>query len=56
MTDDDGDPFERGKLAAFNKQPIETNPYQEGTEQFSLWHAGYEFVQNEAKTDPSTTR
>ena len=44
MTDDDGDPFERGKLAAFNKQPVETNPYQEGSEQFALWSAGYEVV------------
>ena len=44
MTDDDGDPFERGKLAAFNRQPAETNPYQEGSEQFALWSAGYEVV------------
>jgi hypothetical protein len=51
MTDDDGDPFERGKLAAFNKQPIGTNPYQDGTEQFSLWSAGYEVVQGASSTD-----
>ena len=44
MTDDDGDPFERGKLAAFNRQPAETNPYQQGSEQFALWSAGYEVV------------
>lgn len=47
MTDDDGDPFERGKLAAFNKQPVETNPYQPGTEHFALWAAGHEAVENE---------
>lgn len=54
MTDDDGDPFERGKLAAFNRQPVETNPYQEGSEQFALWSAGFEVVQKDSGSAPST--
>jgi len=40
----DPDPFEQGQRAARMKIPAEANPYQDGTEQHSLWAAGHEKV------------
>lgn len=44
MAADDGDPFEQGKLARFNKEPHE-NPYPPDSEQHLRWEAGYQFVE-----------
>jgi hypothetical protein len=38
------DPFVEGERAAQQSIPAETNPYQEGTEEFALWSAGHERV------------
>jgi hypothetical protein len=40
----DPDPFEQGQRAARENIPAEANPYQDGTEQHSLWAAGHEQV------------
>jgi len=44
MAADDSDPFEQGKLARFNHEPRE-NPYPKGSEQYSRWEQGYDFVE-----------
>ena len=38
----DPDPFEQGQRAARQNIPAEANPYQDGSEQHSLWAAGHE--------------
>ena len=38
----DPDPFEQGQRAARKNIPAEANPYQDGSEQHSLWAAGHE--------------
>jgi len=38
----DPDPFEEGQTAARENIPAEANPYQDGSEQHSLWAAGHE--------------
>jgi hypothetical protein len=43
----DPDPFELGQSAAREKIPAEANPYQDGSEQHSLWAAGHEQVAGE---------
>ena len=40
----DPDPFELGRHAARHNIPAEANPYQDGSEQHSLWAAGHEQV------------
>ena len=52
----DPDPFEEGQRAAGMNIPAEANPYQDGTEQHSLWAAGHERVAgaNEAAESEGT--
>jgi hypothetical protein len=45
----DPDPFEEGQRAARKNIPAEGNPYQDGSEQHSLWAAGHETVAGEAE-------
>ena len=40
----DPDPFEQGQRAARENIPAEANPYQDGTEQHSLWATGHEQI------------
>jgi hypothetical protein len=40
----DPDPFEQGQRAARQMIPAEANPYDDGSEQHSLWIAGHESV------------
>ena len=40
----DPDPFELGRRAARQNIPAEGNPFQDGSEQHSLWAAGHEQV------------
>ena len=40
----DPDPFEQCQRAARDGIPAEANPYQDGTEQHSLWATGHEQV------------
>jgi hypothetical protein len=40
----DPDPFEQGQHAARMNIPAEANPYQDGSEEHSLWAAGHERV------------
>lgn len=40
----DPDPFEQGQRAARENIPAEANPYQDGSEQHSLWAAGHEQI------------
>ena len=40
----DPDPFEQGERAARQNIPAEANPYQDGSEQHSLWAAGHEKI------------
>jgi hypothetical protein len=40
----DPDPFQLGQRAAREAIPAEANPYQDGSEQHSLWAAGHEQV------------
>jgi hypothetical protein len=40
----DPDPFEQGERAARENIPAEANPYQDGSEQHSLWAAGHEKI------------
>ena len=47
----DPDPFEEGQRAARENIPAETNPYQDGSEQHSLWSAGHEQVAGEAEAN-----
>lgn len=45
------DPFEEGELAASEGIPAEANPYQDGTEEHSLWSAGHERVAGETEAN-----
>jgi hypothetical protein len=45
----DPDPFELGQRAAREGIPAEANPYQDGSEQHSLWAAGHEEVAGETE-------
>jgi hypothetical protein len=47
------DPFEEGQRAARENIPAEGNPYQDGSEEHSLWAAGHELVAGEAEADES---
>ena len=38
------DPFEEGKLAAFQKQDASTCPYPSDSDGYDKWRAGYDFV------------
>ena len=40
----DPDPFVQGQHAARQNIPAEANPYQDGSDEHSLWAAGYERV------------
>jgi hypothetical protein len=40
----DPDPFEQGRRAAREYIPAEANPYQDGTQDHSLWAAGHQEV------------
>jgi hypothetical protein len=40
----DPDPFEQGQRAAREGIPAGANPYQDGSEQHSLWAAGHEQI------------
>jgi len=40
----DPDPFEMGQRAARENIPAEANPFQDGSEQHSLWAASHEKV------------
>jgi hypothetical protein len=40
----DPDPFEQGRRAARENIPAEANPYQDGSQEHSLWAAGHEQV------------
>ncbi len=44
MAAGDNDPFEKGKLARFNREPRK-NPYPEDSEQHERWEAGYRFIE-----------
>jgi hypothetical protein len=38
----DPDPFEQGQRAARKRIPAEGNPYQDGSDEHSLWATGHE--------------
>jgi hypothetical protein len=47
----DPDPFELGQRAARENIAAAANPYQDGSEQHSLWAAGHEQVAGEIEAD-----
>ncbi len=47
----DADPFEQGRRAARENIPVAGNPYQDGSEAYSLWAAGHEQVAESAEAD-----
>ena len=49
----DPDPFEEGQRAARKNIPAEANPYQDGSEEHSLWSAGHEQVAGAAEANKS---
>jgi hypothetical protein len=49
----DPDPFEQGQDAARKNIPAGGNPYQDGSEQYSLWAAGHESIAGEAEAGES---
>ncbi len=49
----DPDPFEEGQRAARKNIPADGNPYQDGSEQHSLWAAGRERVASEMEANES---
>jgi hypothetical protein len=49
----DPDPYEQGQRAAREKIPAEGNPYQDGSQEHSLWAAGHEEVAGAAEADES---
>jgi hypothetical protein len=53
MMSTDPDPFERGQRAARENIPAEANPYQDGSEEHSLWAAGHERVAGEVEANES---
>jgi hypothetical protein len=49
----DADPFEEGQRAAGKNIPAKANPYQDGSEQHSLWAAGHESIAGAAEANES---
>ena len=49
----DPDPYEQGQRAARENIPAEGNPYQDGSQEHSLWAAGHEEVAGAAEADES---
>ena len=49
----DPDPFEQGQRAARKNIPAGGNPYQDGSDEHSLWAAGHEMVAGEAEANES---
>jgi hypothetical protein len=49
----DPDPFEQGQRAAQQNIPAEANPYQDGSDEHSLWAAGHERVAGATEADES---
>jgi hypothetical protein len=49
----DPDPYEQGQRAAREHIPAEGNPYQDGSQEHSLWAAGHEEVAGAAEADES---
>ena len=49
----DPDPFEAGQDAARKNIPAEANPYQDGSDEHSLWAAGHEQVAGAAEARES---
>jgi hypothetical protein len=49
----DSDPYEQGQRAAREHIPAEGNPYQDGSQEHSLWAAGHEEVAGAAEADES---
>jgi hypothetical protein len=49
----DPDPLEQGQRAAQKNIPAEGNPYQDGSEEHSLWAAGHESVASAAEANES---
>jgi len=47
------DPFNEGELAASENIPAEANPYQSGSDEYSLWSAGHERVAGEKEASES---
>lgn len=43
------DPFDQGERAARDNIPAAGNPYQDGSEQHSLWAAGHEKAAGETE-------
>ena len=53
MSDSANDPFEQGQSAARANIPAEGNPYQNGSEDYSLWSAGHEQVAGDIEASES---
>jgi hypothetical protein len=49
----DPDPYEQGQRAARENIPAAGNPYQDGSQEHSLWAAGHEEVAGAAEADES---
>ena len=49
----DPDPFEEGQRAARENIPAGGNPYQNGSDEHSLWAAGHEQIAGEAEAGES---
>ena len=49
----DPDPFDQGRLAARDNIPAEANPYQDGSQEHSLWAAGHEQVAGAVEANES---
>ena len=49
----DPDPFEEGQRAARKNIPAEANPYQDGSEEHSLWAAGHQCIAGAAEANES---
>jgi hypothetical protein len=56
MMNPDPDPFEQGERAARQNIPAEANPYQDGSEQHSLWAAGHEKIAGAREAGESEDR
>jgi hypothetical protein len=53
MPDPQKDPFEEGQRAARENIPAEGNPYQDGSDEHSLWSAGHERVASDIEANES---
>jgi hypothetical protein len=49
MNATDPDPFVEGQQAARKNIPAEANPYQDGSQEHSLWAAGHEEIAGAAE-------